>query len=132
MSSSNSGGTTATTDIAQFLSNNSGWHEVAEIANATGYSHGHVLSTATKMANDSSSPVKRRKNRRKPIIGYIFNGQMEVPGSDRQKYIRLIKLYGTNAPANLHSMTLDRLQKELRRVADGMSRLDSKVEFRIP
>jgi hypothetical protein len=57
---------------------------------------------------------------------------MEVPGSNRQEYIRLIQLHATNPPSNLQSMSLDTLQDRLRSVADGTTRIESKLEFRIP
>ena len=132
MSSGTSSNTTAEQDIKQYLSNNADWHEVNPIAVATGYSNGHVRSTAKRMANDGNSPVEGRKNHRKPVVGYIFNGDMEVPGSDRQTYIRLIQIHTSNPPSNLQSMSLDALQKRLRRVADDSTRIESKLEFRIP
>ena len=132
MSSQNQQSTTARASIKQFLSNNGGWHEVNPIATSIGYSHGHVLQTGTAMANDGNSPVERRKNGNKPVIGYRINGDTKVPASDRQKYIRLIRMYSNAPPSNLNSMSLDTLQTQLRNIADARIVLEHKVEFRIP
>lgn len=130
MATSSSNPSTARDAIEQYLQNNSGWYEVATIANATGYSHGHVLSTGTDMANDDI--IERRKNTGKPVVAYLFNGDSEVPGSDRQKYIRLIQMYSNDPTGNLQSKSLSNLQDKLRSVADGTTVFDFKVEFRKP
>lgn len=132
VSTTGSGGTTAVDAIEQYLQTNPGWHEVAEIANATGYSHGHTLTTGTSLAADNTSPVERRKNRSKPVVAYILNGNSEVPGSDPQRYIDLIRRHSTSPPSNLGAMSLDQLQTQLRKVASGTTVFEWKVEFRIP
>jgi hypothetical protein len=132
MSSQSQGGSTAETAIAQFLHNNPGWHEVRAITVATGYSNGHIRNTAKRMADDNNDSVEGRKNLSKPVVGYSLNGTLEVPGANRQKYIRLIKQHATHPPSNLSSMSLSKLQDELRRVADSTTRIESKLEFRIP
>lgn len=132
MSSGTSSNTTAEQAIKQFLSSNSGWHETQPLATATSYSIGHVRSTATVMAEEQNSPVQKRKNTRKPVVAYIFNGNWEFPGSDRQAYIRLIRMYANSPPSNLLSMSLSSLQSTLRSVADDTAVPEYKVEFRIP
>lgn len=132
MSSKNKNRQTARDAIEQYLKTNPGWKEVATITNNTGYTHGHILQTATDMANKSSTSVERQKNFSKPIVAYLFNQNSEVPGSNPKTYIRLIKRYSNNPPASLQSMSLNELQDELRNIADGTVVFEHKVEFRIP
>jgi hypothetical protein len=131
MSTQSQPSSTAEQAIQQYLDSNPGWHEVRAITVATGYSNGHIRSTAKRMADDGNSPVEGRKNLSKPVVGYSLNGNLEVPGANRQKYIRLIKQHATHPPSNLNSMSLSKLQDELRRVADSTTRIESKLEFRI-
>jgi hypothetical protein len=132
MSSQQQNSTTARDAIEQYLRKNGGWHEVNPIAVSTGYSHNHILRTGTEMADDTNSPVERRKNTGKPVIGYRFNGASEVPGSDRQAYIRYIRMYGNGVHGKLKAKSLSDLQDILRGIADSTVVFDFKVEFRIP
>lgn len=132
MSSQSQNTQTARDAIGQYLQNNPGWTEVTPIVRSTGYTRGHILQTATDMANDSSSSVEKRKNFSKPVVAYIFNGNWEFPGADPQEYIQLIRMYSNSPPATLTSMSLSDLQSELRNVADGTTVPEFKVEFRIP
>ncbi|GAA0727058.1 hypothetical protein GCM10009060_25190 [Halorubrum trapanicum] len=130
MSSKSSGNTTARHDIVQYLGNNSGWHEVADIANAVGYSHNHALSTGKQLARDEATGVEGRKNHSKPVVGYYINGSLEVPGSNRQEVVRLIRVHSDSHPS-LEGMSMDELYKCLRNVASGTVTLEYKREFRI-
>lgn len=130
MATNSSNPSTAEDAIEQYLQNNTGWHEVATIANAIGYSHGHVLTTGTDMANNNV--IERRKNTGKPVVGYLFNGDAEVPGSNRQRYIQLIQMYSNGPTGNLQSKSLSDLQDKLRNVADGTTVFEFKVEFQKP
>lgn len=132
MSSTSQSTPTADTKIEQFLSNNPGWHEVKPIARATGYSDGHTRQTATELARQRSNPVRRRKNHRKPIIAYVVNGSVEVPGSNRQRYIQLIRQHANGPPGNLTSMSLSELQQALYRIATARTVIEWKVEFMVP
>lgn len=132
MSSTNSGGTNARHDVERYLKNNPGWHEVSALAASTGYSHGHTLSTGKALDDDATSPVEGRKNRNKPVVGYIINGTFQVPGDSRQEVIRLIKVHG-NPPSNLSGKSLDDLFDYLRHnVATSVVTIDYKWEFRAP
>lgn len=130
MATNSSNSSTARDSIEQYLQNNSGWHEVAPIASATGYSHGHVLSTGTEMAENGN--IERQKNTNKPVVAYMFNGNSEVPGSNRQRYIQLIQMHSSSPTGNLQSKSLSDLQDKLRDVADGTTVFEFKVEFRKP
>jgi hypothetical protein len=130
MSSQNSGGRTAEDEIEQYLKQNSGWHEVADIANATSYTKGHIRSTSKRMTSTYTS-MEGRKNSQKKVIGYEINGDLVVPGGDRGVLLSLIRTHATNPPANLSSMSVKRLQKYLRNnIATSVVPLESKLEFR--
>lgn len=132
MSTTNQGGPPAIDQAEQHLTNHSGWHEVSTIANAIGYSHGHTLGVCKELDQDPNSDVEGRKNPNKPVMGYYVNGDLEIPGDDRQEVIDLIKQHGTARP-NFSQMSLDDLYNHLRyNVASGSTRLDSKWEFRVP
>jgi len=130
MATNSSNPSTARQAIKQYLQNNSGWHEITPIVNATGYSRTHILSTGTEMAE--SGEISRRKNTGKPVVAYLFNGTAEVPGSDANRYIRLIKKYSSGSVENLQGMSLEELQNKLRELADGTTVFEFKVEFRHP
>jgi len=132
MSSKQQNSSTARDAIEQYLRKNSGWSEVNPIAVSTGYSHDHILRTGTEMSRDTNKPVERHKNTSKPVIGYRFNGTSEVPGSDRQAYIRYIRMYGNGGYGNIQAKSLSELQDILRNIADSTVVFDFKVEFRIP
>lgn len=130
MSSKTSGGSTAADAVEQYLKNNGGWHEVRDLANATGYSKDYIRRVAKTLVNNNSK-AQSRKNRNKPIIGYSIHGDIKVPGGDRSTLINLIKTYGSSTPSNLHSMSVSELQKYLRNnIAGGVVPLGNKLEFR--
>lgn len=130
MSTTSSGGTTADVAVEQYLSNHSGWHTVQQIATATGYSTGHVRSTAHDLADNGT--ISRRKNRNKPVIGYNINGDWKVPGNNKPELRRLIRVHASSVPSNLMNMSVNALQNKLEKVADGKAPLEHKLEFRKP
>lgn len=130
MSTTTSGGSTARDVIEQYLRDNSGWHTVKELVNATGYSTQHVRRTAKDMA--SNGTIKGRKNSQKPVIGYEINGDWKVPGSDATALRRLIRVHASSVPSNLTSMSVSALQKRLRYIADDDGVVEHKLEFRMP
>jgi len=132
MSSGTQGSPTADTAIAQYLSNNPGWHEVSEIASATGFSHTHTLSVCKTLRQDTNSNVRGRKNYSKRVMGYEINGDLKVPGDDRQQVISLIRRHANGTP-NLNQMSLDDLYNYLEaNVATDSVPLEAKWEFQIP
>ncbi|UHQ98911.1 hypothetical protein HYG81_24420 (plasmid) [Natrinema zhouii] len=130
MSSKSSGGSTASDAAEEYLRNNSGWHEVRDLANATGYNKDYIRRVAKTLANNNPN-AESRKNGRKQIIGYSINGNLEVPGGNKTALINLIKKYGNSQPGNLQGMSVSELQKYLRyNIANGIVPLGSKLEFR--
>lgn len=130
MSSQNSGGSTAKDAVEQYLRNNSGWHEVRDLSNATGYDNDYIRRVAKDLAS-SNSNIQKRKNRNKPVIGYEIHGELKVPGGNMKALIGLIKTYGGSTPSNLQNKSISDLQKYIRNhIADSVVPLESKLEFR--
>ena len=130
LSSTNQSNPTAEDKIEQFAKSNSGWHEVVDLANATGYSKGHVRSTAKQMASAYSS-MEKRKNSQKRVIGYEINGELVVPGGNRAVLEDIIRTHATNVPSNLSQMAVKQMQKFIRkRIATSVVPLGAKLEFR--
>lgn len=131
VSSQSSGGSTARDSVEQYLNNNRGWHEVAEIRDAIGYSHDHTLKTCKRLRD--ADVIEGEKNWSKTIIGYWIKGNVHVPGNDVQQLIDIIRTHGTPPFPNVNSMSISELQDHIRyNIADSVAVLGAKWEFRKP
>lgn len=80
---------------------------VSEIANATGYSPGHIRNTCRQMVNDgtiSGTKVPKR------VPAVIINGQFHVVTGSRKQLLRIVKIHAPHLLATARGLSVSQLQ----------------------